>query len=193
MLLDEQLLIKQLKQGTEASFKTLVENWQNMVFNTAFNFVQNEEDAEDVAQEVFVQVYNSIHSFKGDAKLSTWLYKITVSKSLDMLRRKKRKKRQGVIKSLFGNSDETENISSDIAHPGISIDQKEHATALYNALNRLPDNQKTAFTLNKIEGLNYQEVSDIMNTSTSAVESLIHRAKSGLKKILEIYYKNALK
>ncbi len=191
--MDEQLLIKQLKQGNEASFKTLVENWQNMVFNTAFNFVQNEEDAEDVAQEVFVQVYNSIHSFKGDAKLSTWLYKITVSKSLDMLRRKKRKKRQGIIKSLFGESNETENISSDIAHPGVNMDQKEHATALYTALNRLPDNQKTAFMLNKIEGLNYQEVSEIMNTSTSAVESLIHRAKSGLKKILEIYYKNALK
>ena len=91
--MSEQLLIERLKEGDEAAFKTIVETWQDMVYNTALGIVQNPEDAEDIAQEVFVQVYESIHSFKGEAKFSTWLYKITVTKTMDHLRRKKRKKR----------------------------------------------------------------------------------------------------
>ena len=81
-----------LKQGDDAAFKIIVETWQDMVFNTALGIVQNAEDAEDIAQEVFVQVYQSVGSFKGDSKFSTWMYRITVTKSLDHERRKKRKK-----------------------------------------------------------------------------------------------------
>ena len=83
-------MVERLKQGDEAAFKTIVENWQDMVFNTALGIVQNAEDAEDISQEVFVQVYNSVSSFKGDSKFSTWLYRITITKSLDHERRKKR-------------------------------------------------------------------------------------------------------
>jgi RNA polymerase sigma-70 factor (ECF subfamily) len=79
--LSEWILIEQLKQGDETAFKTIVDTWQDMVYNTALGIVQNPEDAEDIAQEVFVQVYESINSFKGEAKFSTWLYKITVTKN----------------------------------------------------------------------------------------------------------------
>ena len=92
MLLDEQFLIEKLKQGDESAFKKILETWQDMVFNTAIGILQNAEDAEDVAQEVFVQIFESIKGFKAESKFSTWLYRITVSKALDHLRKKKRKK-----------------------------------------------------------------------------------------------------
>ena len=100
--MDERLLVEQLKRGDEAAFKTIVETWQNMVYNTALGIVQNAQDAEDIAQETFMQVYHSVSSFKGESKFSTWLYRITVAKALDHERRKKRKKRFGFVKSLFG-------------------------------------------------------------------------------------------
>ena len=161
-----------------------------MVFNTALGIVQNAEDAEDVAQEVFIQVYESIHSFKGEAKFSTWLYRITITKSMDHLRKKKRKKRFAFIQSLFGMNNEVLHDPPDFNHPGITLDNKEKAAILFKAIDRLPETQKIAFTLHKIEGLSYQEVSQIMNSTLSSVESLLHRAKNNLKKHLTDYYSN---
>jgi RNA polymerase sigma factor (sigma-70 family) len=188
--LDEQFLIEKLKQGDETAFKEIVTTWQNMVYNTALGILQNEEDAEDVAQEVFVQVYESIKTFKAQSKLSTWLYRITVSKSLDHLRRKKRKKRFAYIQSIFGASGETVIEKPDFNHPGVALDNKERATILFKAIDQLPENQKIAFTLHKVEGLSYQEISDVMKTSVSSVESLMHRAKNNLKKFLTGHYED---
>jgi RNA polymerase sigma factor (sigma-70 family) len=187
--LNEWTLIEELKQGNEAAFKTIVETWQDMVYNTAIGIVQNAEDAEDISQEVFVQVYESIHTFKGEAKFSTWLYKITVTKTMDHIRRKKRKKRFAFIQSIFGANDEIVHEPPDFHHPGVALDKKETAAELFRAIEQLPENQKIAFTLNKLEGLNYQQVSEIMNTTVPSIESLLHRAKNNLKKLLEIYYK----
>lgn len=187
--LDEKILVSQLKQGDESAFKTIVDTWQDMVYNTALGIVQNPEDAEDIAQEVFVQVHQSVSSFKGDSKFSTWLYRITITKSLDHERRKKRKKRFAFVKSLFGDDSEVVIHPPDFHHPGVVMDKKEDATALFKAISQLPENQKIAFTLHKVEGLSYQEVSQVMNTTVSSVESLLHRARTNLKKILEQYYK----
>ena len=190
--MDERILVEQLKQGDEAAFKTIVETWQNMVFNTAIGIVQNAEDAEDIAQEVFVQVYQSIHSFKGDSKFSTWLYRITITKSLDHERRKKRKKRFAFVRSLIGEQNEVVINPPDFHHPGVTLDNKENAAVLFRTIADLPENQRIAFTLNKVEGLSYQEVSEVMKTTVSSVESLIHRAKNNLRKKLEDYYKESL-
>jgi len=88
-VLDERILIEQLKKGDESAFRTIVEKWQDMTYNTALGIVQNAEDAEDITQEVFVQVYQSINTFKGESRFSTWLYRITIAKALDHERRKK--------------------------------------------------------------------------------------------------------
>lgn len=181
-------LIEQLKNGDEAAFKKVVELWQDMVYNTALGIVQNAEDAEDIAQEVFTQVYQSIHTFKGDAKLSTWLYKITCSKALDHLRKGKRKKRFGFVRSLFGENNEVTVHLPDFYHPGVVLDNKENAAVLFKAVAQLPENQKIAFTLNKIEGLSYQEISEVMDTTVAAVESLLQRAKLNLRKWLKEFY-----
>ena len=188
--MDEWILLERLKEGDETAFREIVETWQNMVFNTALGIVQNEQDAEDVAQEVFIQVHQSIHTFKGESKFSTWLYRITITKSLDHERRKKRKKRAGSMLSLFGLKGEETVDLPEFNHPGVQLDNKEKAGILFKAIAQLPQNQRVAFTLNKVEGLSYQQVSEIMESSVASIESLLHRAKSNLKRTLEDYYKN---
>jgi RNA polymerase sigma-70 factor (ECF subfamily) len=186
--LNELELIQQLRAGDEGAFKTLVANYQDLVYNTALGIVQNSEDAEDVAQEVFIQVYRSIDQFKGDARLSTWIYRITTTKALDHIRSRKRKKRFAFITSLFGPNDELVHEPVDFQHPGVTLDRKEQAALLFRMIEQLPENQKVAFTLHKTEELSYQEIADVMQLSVSAVESLLFRARQNLRKLLEKYY-----
>ncbi|MEO5946911.1 MAG: RNA polymerase sigma factor [Chitinophagaceae bacterium] len=178
-------LIQGLRNGDENAFRFLVTTYQDRIFNTSLGIVQNSEDAEDVAQEVFIQVYKSIHSFKAESKLSTWMYRIATTRSLDLLRSRKSKKRSGLIQRLFGDGNEPLYEIPDFHHPGVTLDRKENAAKLFKAIAQLPDNQKIAFTLHKLEDLSYQEVSETMKTSIAAVESLMHRAKLNLRKILE--------
>jgi RNA polymerase sigma factor (sigma-70 family) len=187
---DQPELIIQLQQGNESAFRKLVDDYEGMVYNTVIGIVQNEEDADDVTQEVFIQVYQSIHSFKGESKLSTWLYRIAVTKALDHEKRKKRKKRFAFLESLFGNAKEEIIHPADFHHPGIVLENKEKAGELFSALQQLPGNQRTAFTLHKLEGLSHQEIAAVMEITLSAVESLMGRAKSNLKKILQDYYQH---
>jgi RNA polymerase sigma factor (sigma-70 family) len=189
--LTEWELIEQLKLKDEKAFKTIVDTWQDMVYNTVLGIVQNAEDAEDVSQEVFIQVYESIQNFKGDSKFSTWIYRIAITKSLDLLRRKKRKKRFAFIQSLFGKNDELLNDPPDFFHPGVAAENKENAAVLFKAIAELPENQQTAFVLSKIEGLSYQEVSEVMQMTEASVDSLLHRAKTNLRKTLGDYYQNS--
>jgi len=158
-----------------------------MVYNTILGIVQNETEAEDLAQDVFIKVFEKINTFKGDSKFSTWLYRIATTTALDHLRSKKRKKRFGFLQSLGGEGDEKESIP-DFHHPGVSLDNKERATVLFKAIGALPENQKAAYTLHKLEGLSYRDVSEVLNTSVSAVESLMSRANQNLRKQLEEYY-----
>ena len=187
-VLNEWNLIERLKKGEEAAFKEIVESSQGLVYNTALGIVQSPEDAEDVTQEVFVQLYESIKSFKGESKLSTWLYRITVSKAMDHLRKKKRKKRFAYVQSLFGANEQLVHDPPDFVHPGVSLDNKEKAKELFKAIDQLPAKQKIAFTLNRIEGLSYQEISEIMTLTVASVESLLHRARKNLRKNLDAYY-----
>lgn len=186
-------LVLLLQQGDESAFKKLVDEWQNMVYNTAVSIVQNEDDADDITQEVFIQVYQSVSSFKGESKFSTWLYRVTVSKALDHEKKKKRKKRFGFVQSLFGGDGEEQVHAVEFNHPGVQLEKKEKAGELFNALKKLPDKQRIAFTLHKLEGQSYQEVAEIMNTTLYAVESLMSRAKTNLKKELNSYYNNIRK
>ncbi len=181
-------LIGKLQRGEQEAFSRVVDLCQDMVYNTVLSIVQNEADAEDITQEVFLQVHQSVKLFKGDSKFSTWLYRITITKSLDFEKRKKRKKRFAFVQNLFGEKEEAVNYPVEFNHPGVLLENKEKAGELFKALQQIPDNQRTAFTLSKIEGLNNQEIAAIMNTSFYAVESLLARAKTSLKKKLKDYY-----
>ena len=185
---DDRTLVERLKAGDESAFKYMVTTWQAMVYNTSLGIVQKEEDAEDIAQEVFVQVFQSVGSFKGESKFSTWLYRITITKSLDHERKKKRKKRFAFISSIFGEDNAEELRVPDFNHPGVMMDKKEDAAILFKAIATLPENQRIAFTLHKVESLSHQEVCEVMQTSISSVESLMHRARINLRKKLTEHY-----
>ena len=184
---NETELIEQLKHGDEIAFRTIVAQWQDMVYNTILGIVQNETEAEDLAQDVFIKVFEKIGTFKGDSKFSTWLYRIATTTALDHLRSKKRKKRFGFLQTLGGGTEEKEQIP-DFHHPGVSLDNKERAAVLFKAIEALPENQKTAYTLHKLEGLSYRDISEVLSTTVSAVESLMSRANQNLRKQLEEYY-----
>lgn len=185
----EKELIVLLKKKDREAFKVIVEQYEDTVYNTSLGMLQNEEDAEDIAQEVFMQVFESIHSFKEESKFSTWLYRITITKSLDFLRKKKRKKRFSWIQGLYGENDEEMAEAPDFMHPGIKLENKEEAAVLFKAIEKLPEKQKAAFILNKLESLSYAEIAEIMGTSIVAVDSLFQRSKKNLRKDLAAYYK----
>lgn len=174
-----------LRNGEEPAFKELVILFQDKVFNTALGLLQHHTEAEDIAQEVFIQVYRSIGQFKGDSLLSTWIYRITVTRALDHLRSKKRKKRFGFLSSLFGDDNKPVYEPEDFNHPGVQKERKEDAALLFKMIDQLPENQRTAFILNKVEELSYREIAGILNSSESAVDSLLQRAKQNLRKKLK--------
>jgi RNA polymerase sigma factor (sigma-70 family) len=180
--LTEQQLIFGLRNGEDWAFKELVNLFQNKVFNTSLGLLQHIADAEDIAQEVFIQVYRSINSFKEESTLATWVYRITVTKSLDYLRSKKRKKRFDFISSLFTVDNNSHIDAVDFNHPGVQLDKKEDAAILFKLIAQLPENQKTAFVLNKVEDLSYSEIAGILNTTVPAVDALLQRAKQNLRK-----------
>lgn len=184
-------IINQLRQGNEAAFRQLVETYQRLVVNTCYGMVHNREDAEDIAQDVFVEVYRNVENFRADAKLSTWLYRIAVNRSLNHIRDNKRHK----WFQSFENEVEAKNRkllqieSSHADQPEYELENKQRALILHEAINRLPENQKVAFTLSKYEELSYQEISEVMDMSVSSVESLLFRAKKNLQKKLHKCYK----
>lgn len=185
--MNEQDFILLLRQGNQQAFKQLVDTWQHMVYNTVLSIVQDVQEAEDVSQEVFIQIFQSVHAFRGDAKLSTWIYRVALTKALDAERKKKAKKRIANLKSWIGiGGKDTEAIH--FQHPGVLLDKKELAAMLFKAMQKLPENQRIAFTLIKAEGLNYEETAAIMNLTIKAVEALMHRAKDNLKKQLQTFY-----
>jgi RNA polymerase sigma factor (sigma-70 family) len=186
--LNQQELIVQLQQGDGQAFKKLVDEWQDMVYNTALGIVQNADDADDITQDVFIQVYQSVSSFKGESKFSTWLYRIVITKSLDHIKKKKRKKRFGFMQSLFGNNSDEEIHPEEFNHPGVLMENKERAAELFKALQQLPDKQRIAFTLHRLEAQRHQDIAAVMELSVTAVESLIARAKGNLRQILKDYY-----
>ena len=181
---EQELLDGIINQNKEA-IQYLVKNYQKNVIKTAYYFVANMEDAEDLSQEVFLEILRSIGRYKKSASLYTWIYRITVNKSLDHLRKQHRRsfvQKMGTILRISPdgmNLDENEPEVLDTRN-----DDNEKRNILDNAVNSLPENQKIAFILNKYEELAYKEIAEIMNLSLSSVESLIHRAKLNLQKKL---------
>lgn len=181
--MSEQDLISGLKNGNEHSYRELFGRYGTMVLNTILGMVPDRNEAEDLTQEVFIEVYKSVRNFRGESKVSTWLYRIAIRKSLDHIKSKKRKKRWGIFFRI-GQEDGPSIDPFHMDHPGVELENKEEAEYLFKAIDALPDNQRTAFVLARIEGLKQEEVAAIMKISVGAVESLLSRAKTKLKEEL---------
>lgn len=167
-------------------FEDLYNEHKRLVYNLALQYVQNIEDAEEITQDVFVSVYEKMETFRQESKYSTWLYRITINKSLDFIKAKKRQKRFSFFTSLFNQeTGEVKHNVSDFNHPGVLMEEKEQLKKLFTLINELPDNQKTALILMKIEEKTQIETAEIMNMTPKAVESLVQRAKTNLSKKLD--------
>lgn len=182
--MNETEFIARLQQREEAAFRQLVEGWKDRVYNTALGLLQQAEDAEDITQEVFVTAWRSLDGFRAESGLSTWIYRIAVNKSLDLLRSRKRKKRFAFIRSIWGDDGELVTDPPDFHHPGVQLEKKQDAAILFRAIRQLPEKQQVACSLQKLEGLSIGEIAGIMDLSPGAVESLLQRARVNLRKIL---------
>ena len=188
----ENEFIEGLQNHNANAYGKLLDEFQQKVFATCMSFVPNKEDAEDIAQEVFVEVFSSINRFKGNSKLSTWIYRITTNKCLEFIRKRNTKKRFAFMQSIIGNAIPMDKTSyfTEMNHPGVILENKEKSETLFFAINQLPEAQKVVFTLHNVDGKSYQEISDITEKSLSSVESLMFRSKKNLHKLLENFYKN---
>jgi RNA polymerase sigma-70 factor (ECF subfamily) len=159
-------------------FIDLYHGYKDRVFNLALNYVQNREDAEEITQDVFVAIHRNAHTFRQQASISTWIYRITINKCQDVMKSRSRKKRFGFIVSLLG-MDGSE-VRPHFDHPGVQMEQRQATEFLFRCINELPENQKTALLLAKTEQKTQVEVGEIMGISAKAAESLIQRAKANL-------------
>ncbi len=187
----DQDLIRGIIRRDPGVFREVVDRYQQTVIRTCYSLVHDQQDARDLAQDVFIEVLESAGRFRGEAQLSTWIYRIAVNKSLNHLRKMKRRQvfeATGLRPPTEGGENIPEDPASGSASPDSGMEEKEMREALHHAVNRLPVNQRIAFTLHKYEELSYKDIAGVMNISLSSVESLMHRARINLQNILRHYY-----
>ncbi|UZR98952.1 RNA polymerase sigma factor [Chondrinema litorale] len=188
-MIDEKSCIEEIAKGNEVSLGKLYNHYCDRVYNTLISYTKNAEDAEELLQDVFVTIYYTASNFQFNSSVSTWIYRIAINKSLDFLRKKTSKKRYSLLYSIYKkDSVGITHDTIDFVHPGVKLENKENARLLFKAIGKLSENQKTAYILTQIEQLPQKEVADIMNQSQKAVESLVQRAKSNLRKELEKHF-----
>ena len=191
-------LMTALRRGDEAAFATLVRRWQDRVVSLATRTLRSAADAEDVAQEVFLRVHRARETYEPTAAFSTWIYRITVNTSLNVLRaRKARLAVSGEMPARPGGSraDETGDGDAGLLDPADPDDpgpegaaeKDELARVVRQVVDGLPERQRTAILLNKYQGLSYEDTAAAMDLSLAAAKSLLTRARVTIKERLEPY------
>jgi len=176
--MEEAESIKSILAGHTAEFTHLVKAYETSVFRIVMGFVHQKEDAEDITQEVFVKVYQSLDSFEGRSSFSTWLYRIAIHTSLNELKRRKRR-------TLWSMAADMLQLPSTNKNPEQALAEKTEQDEIRKAIDRLPEKQRMAFILSRYEELPQRDVALIMEISEGAVEQLLLRARDNLKKTLQ--------
>jgi RNA polymerase sigma-70 factor (ECF subfamily) len=179
-----------VRDGEAGAFEELVEKYQHRLVAVLHHLVGNAEEAEDLAQEVFLRVYRARGKYRARAKFSTWLFTIANNLALNALRTRQRKPVVSLPASDSGplGPRPTERLLSDrAAQPGRRIEQQELAEIVRRALEGLNERQRAAVLLNKFEQMNYAEIAGAMGLTTKAVKSLLNRARSNLRQALQDY------
>lgn len=177
----ENLFINQLLNGDRHALEVFVNDNRNKVFRICLAYVQNENDASDLTQEVFIKALDKIHQYKGDSKLSTWLTRIAINLSLNYLRDNKKRLQQTDLGKVDFELNYTNNIHT-----------REIKQMVRKAIYKLPDKQREVFVLNFYLDLSYAEICEITSLSISSIESLLFRARKNLRNYLQEYYKEIL-
>jgi RNA polymerase sigma-70 factor (ECF subfamily) len=175
-------LINKFKNGDTSVFEEILLTYQDKIYNLCRYMLKNAHDAEDAAQDVFLKAYQNLNKFKPDSSLYTWLYRIVVNTCIDY-------KRKPLLESLFKSSKEGDEFVVD--HPADSpsperlYESKQISNAIQLALGRLSEKLRTVIVLKDIEGLSYEEISEVLDVSIGTVKSRISRAREELKKLLK--------
>ena len=180
-------LVEKIKSGDQAAFNDLVKQHQDFVLNVCFRFLGNREDAQDATQEVFIKVYFAMQQYAPNAKISTWIYRIAVNYCLNYKRSQKRKKQFFSFSTLQKEKENVEMVADTNNDPEQNLHDAEKQKLVQQALAKLNDEQRTAIILHRYQGQSYKEIAEIMQTTTSSVESRIFRAKQQLAKYLKEY------
>lgn len=165
------------------AFGELVRRYQDRLYNSIYRVVDNAEDAYDVVQEAFLNAYQSLNSFKGDAEFFTWLYRIAFNSAISLKR-----KRKAVLRFEWGGGDKgtPEPIDeSAFSQPGASLERSEEDASLQAALNRLSAEHRSVLVLKDIEGQKYEDIAEILDVPIGTIRSRLHRARLELRELLE--------
>ena len=195
MRLGERRLIRRLKARDESAFREMVSAYQEQVYNLVFRMLGNHEEAEDLSQDVFVTVFKSIDKFRGDSKLSTWLYRIAANQCKN--RYKYLARRQFHAAKPLDELSERDaagrdggpvmSLQAQISEPDKMVEAKRLEAAIQQEIAALEDEQRLLVILRDIQGLSYQEMSNITELPEGTVKSRLHRARMNLKKRLKKY------
>lgn len=182
-------LMLRVKQGDAAAFAQLVDKYKRPVMNLAYRTVRDLTEAEDIAQNVFVQVYKSAGRYEPTAKFSTWLFTIARNLCLNEIRRRSRHPAESLDQTHAEADDQPLHQIADnrVASPPEQLLHGELEDKIAQALAELPENQRTALLLCRQEDLSYEEIAEVLGCSLSATKSLIHRGRETLKLKLKPY------
>lgn len=179
---DDLEILKKFKKGETLAFGELVLKYQDRIYNLCRHMLGNAHEAEDAAQDTFLKAYQKLKDFKPEASLYTWLYRIAVNTCLDY-------KKKPFFESFLRKSDEREEFveepSSDWPSPEKLYESKQLGIALHKSLGKLSLKLRTVIILKEIEGLSYEEISEILDVSVGTVKSRISRAREELKTLLK--------
>jgi len=182
-------LLARFKKGDQQAFELLVRKYKMVVFNTVYSIMGNTQEADDIAQEVFLKVYTKAGSFKGESSFSTWLYRITVNRCVDELRKRKIKI---ISYETEFSQDEKLRLKDVLASREEDITEdlrkKELQDVIQKAMNSLPEKDRIILTLKEIEGLSYNEISKVMKISLGKVKIWLFRARQKLKEKLSFLF-----
>jgi len=162
-------------------FETIYNEHSDMVFNLCYQLLNNQEDAEEVYQDVFLKVNEALDDFRKEAHIKTWIYRITSNACIDRIRKNKRR-----FKLFQQVSYQTVQQRSHDLNPEESLESREQQEEIHHILDLLPAKQKIALVLKSVEGLTQQEIAKSMNMNEKAVESLLSRARKKLKHLLAL-------
>lgn len=183
MNVDDRRLIVACLQGNRDAFTVLTRRYEDRLFNTVFQVVGNVEDAQDVVQETFINAYQSLHNFKGDAQFYTWLYRIAMNTAISHKRKQK-----GTLSLDSGRNGEAglePPDRSEYNRPGHAMEQAEQGRGIQKALNSLSPEHKIVLVLKEIEDLKYEQIAEILQLPIGTVRSRLHRARIELRELLE--------
>jgi RNA polymerase sigma-70 factor (ECF subfamily) len=183
-------LMLRVRDDDAAAFAELVELYQHRLVTVMHHLVSNKEEAEDLAQEVFLRVYRTRKKYRPRAKFSTWLFTIANNLALNALRSRSRKPVVPLDvrdSGPLGPRPAEQLVRDKQSQPGERLQQQELAAVVQQALEELNERQRAAVVLNKFEDMNYAEIAEVMNLTTKAVKSLLSRARENLRGVLKQY------